>query len=166
MRVAWRRSSNEVLTERTGIIIKLTLLGNAYRRAGQLHQALEQYDHAFRSIRDWELKYPHEVRLYEAVGDLYLRQNNFSQALESFKKALSIAESQQTPGEISSASRNIGDVLRQSGKPVEAITHYQRAIQQIESARSVLQAEQFRQSYFEGQLRPYIGMMRCSSVSR
>jgi len=157
--VAWRRSRNELLTERTGVVIKLTGLGNAYFRAGQLDQAREQYDRAFRSIRDWELKYPHEGRLYEAVGDLYLRQNNFLQALESFKKALSIAESQQTPGEISSASRNIGDVLWQTGKSAEAITHYQRAIQQIESVRSVLQVEEFRQSYFEGQLRAYVRMM-------
>jgi tetratricopeptide (TPR) repeat protein len=108
--------------------LTLTGLGNAYRRAGQLDQALEQYERAFRSIRDWELKYPHEGRLYEAVGDVYLRQNNFPQALESFKKALSIAESQQTPIWISSASRNIADVLWQTGKPTEAITHYQRAI--------------------------------------
>jgi tetratricopeptide (TPR) repeat protein len=157
--VAWRRSSNEVLTERTGVVLKLTGLGNAYRRAGQLDQALEQYERAFRSIRDWKLQYPHEGRLYEAVGELYLRQNKFPEALESFKKALSIAESQQTPLEISSANRNIGDVLWQSGKRDEAITHYQTAIQQIESVRSVLQAEKFRQSYFEGQLHAYVRMV-------
>jgi CHAT domain-containing protein len=79
--------------------------------------------------------------------------------LESFQKALSIAERQQIPAEISSASRNIGDVLWQSGKLDEAITHYQRAIQQIESVRSVLQVEEFRQSYFEGQLRAYVRIM-------
>src|SRR5262249_55206263 len=37
LRAARRRSSNEVLTERTGVILRLTELGNAYRRAGQLH---------------------------------------------------------------------------------------------------------------------------------
>ena len=165
LRVAWRKSSNEVLTERTGVVIKLTSLGNAYRRAGQLHQALEQYERAFRSIREWDLKYPHEGRLYQAVGALYLRQNNFPQALESFKKALSIAKSQLTPGEVSSASRNIGDVLMQTGKPDEAVPHYQRAIQQIESIRSVLQAENFRQSYFEGQLRAYVSIMDALLLS-
>jgi CHAT domain-containing protein len=153
------RRSNEVLTQRTGVVMKLTSLGNAYRRAGQLHQALEQYERAFSSIREWELKYPYERNLYEAMGELYLQQNNFPQAFESFKKALSVAENQQTPAGISSASRYIGDVMWRTGKPDEAIPHYQRAIQQIESVRSVLQAEEFRQSYFEGQLRAYVRIM-------
>jgi CHAT domain-containing protein len=153
------RRSNEVLTQRTGVVMKLTSLGNAYRRAGQLHQALEQYERAFSSIRAWELKYPYERNLYEAMGELYLQQNNFPQAFESFKKALSVAENQQTPAGISSAGRYIGDVMWRTGKPDEAIPHYQRAIQQIESVRSVLQAEEFRQSYFEGQLRAYVRIM-------
>jgi CHAT domain-containing protein len=159
LRVAWRRSSNEVLTERTGVVTRLTSLGNAYRRAGQLDRALEQYERAFSSIREWGLKYPYEPALYEGVGQLYLQQNNFPQALESFKKALSIAGSQQIPARISSASQNIGDFMWRTGKPDEAIPHYQRAIQQIESVRSVLEAEKFRQSYFEGHLRAYARMM-------
>jgi hypothetical protein len=52
-----------------------------------------------------------------------------------------------------------------TGKPDEAIRHYQRAIQQIESIRSVLQAEKFRQSYFEGQLRAYVRMMDALLLS-
>jgi CHAT domain-containing protein len=159
------RRSNEVLTQRTGVVMKLTSLGNAYRRAGQLHQALEQYERAFSSIRAWELKYPYERNLYEAMGELYLQQNNFPQAFESFKKALSVAESQQTPAGISSASRYIGDVMWRTGKPDEAIPHYQRAIQQIESIRSVLQTEEFRQSYFEGQLRAYVRIMDALLLS-
>jgi CHAT domain-containing protein/Tfp pilus assembly protein PilF len=159
LRVAWRRSSNEVLTQRTGIVLRLTSLGDAYRRAGKLDQAREQYERAFSSIREWGLKYPYEPNLYEAIGELYLQQNNFREAFESFGKALSIAESQQIPAGIGSANRNIGDVLWRTGKPDEAIPHYQRAIQQIESIRSVLQAQDFRQSYFEGQLRAYVSMI-------
>jgi CHAT domain-containing protein len=154
------RRSNEVLTQRTGVVMKLTSLGNAYRRTGQLHQALEQYERAFSSIREWELKYPYERNLYEAMGELYLQQNNFPQAFESFKKALSIAESQQTPAGISSASRYIGDVMWRTGKPAEAVPYYQKAIQQIESTRSLLESEEYRQSFFEGELRPYASMMR------
>jgi CHAT domain-containing protein len=165
LRVAWRRSSNEVLTQRTGVVIRLTRLGDAYRLAGQLDQALEQYERAFSSIREWGLKYPYEPALYKGVGQLYLQQNNFPQALESFKKALSTAESQQIPAGISSASQNIGDLMWRTGKSDEAIPHYQRAIQQIESVRSVLEAEKFRQSYFEGQLRAYVRMMDALLLS-
>jgi len=163
LRVA--RRSEAILTQRTGVVMRLTSLGDAYRRAGKLDRALEQYERAFSSIREWELKYPYERNLYEAKGELYLQQNNFPQAFESFKKALSVAESQQTPAGISSASRYIGDVMWRTGKPDEAIPHYQRAIQQIESIRSVLQTEEFRQSYFEGQLRAYVRIMDALLLS-
>jgi CHAT domain-containing protein/tetratricopeptide (TPR) repeat protein len=163
LRVA--RRSDQILTQRTGVVMRLTALGDAYRRAGQLHRALEQYERAFSSIREWELRYPYEPHLYEAIGELYLQQNDFPQALESFRKALFIAENQQIPAGISSANRNIGDVLWRTGKPDEAIPHYQTAIQQIESIRSVLDAEKFRQSYFEGQLRAYVRMIDALLLS-
>ena len=75
LRVA--RRSDQILTQRTGVVRRLTTLGDAYRRAGQLHRALEQYERAFSSIREWGLKYPHEPSLYEAIGELYLEENNF-----------------------------------------------------------------------------------------
>ena len=144
---------------RVGLINRLTQLGNAYRQAGRLQEALEQYERAFNSIKEWGLRYPLEADLYESMGETFLQQQNFVQALENFQKALGLAESQVRTEAISSASARIGDVLRQTGKPAEAVPYFQKAIQQIESTRSLLQSEEYRQSFFEGGLRAYVDMI-------
>ena len=72
---------------------------------------------------------------------------------------MSLADGQQKSPVSSSASRRIGDILRVNGKAVEAISYYQKAIQQIESTRSLLQSEEYRQLYFEGAIDAYSGMM-------
>src|SRR5262245_42383927 len=86
-------------------------------------------------------------------------QQNFPRALESFNQALAIAEKQQRPEAIISASTRIGDVLRQIRKFDEAISAYQKAIQQTESTRSLLQSEEYRQSYFDEAVDAYSGIM-------
>src|SRR5262249_6478162 len=109
----------------------------------------------------WGLKYPWEADLYGSMGEVYFQQQNFPQALENFQKVLSLGESRQMAGDIRRATGRIGDILRRTGKPTEAVPYYQRAIQQIESTRSLLESEEYRQSFFEGELRPYAGMMRA-----
>ena len=93
------------------------------------------------------------------MGELYREQKNFPQALDNFNQAFATAGKQQRTDSIISASTRIGDVLRQIGKSDEAIPLYQGAIQQIESTRSLLQSEKYRQSYFEGAVDAYVGMM-------
>jgi CHAT domain-containing protein len=134
-------------------------LGNAYRQAGKIEEGIEQYQLAFSHINEWGLRYSTEDNLYRGMGELYRQQKSVPQALDSFNKALIMAEHYQRPDAIASASTRIGDVLRQIGKSDGAIAHYQKAIQQIESTRSLLQLEEYRQSYFEGAVDAYIGMM-------
>jgi CHAT domain-containing protein len=76
-----------------------------------------------------------------------------------------LAESQRTSAAIGSASVRIGDIYRQTGRPAEAIPHYERAVQQIESTRSVLQSENYRQSFFEGGLSAYFSMIESLGES-
>ena len=162
VRLYGSRTQNQTLIEnaRTSFILRLTALANAYRQAGNLQQALEHYHRAMNSIKDWELKYAYEPSLYRNLGEIYYQQKNFPQALENFRKALAVAENQQERGEISWTSTRIGDVLRQTGEPVKAIPYYQKAIQQIESTRSLLESEDYRQSYFEGGLSAYVSMIQ------
>lgn len=134
-------------------------LGNAYRQAGKFQEALGQYQHAFKSIKEWGLKTPFESVLHEGMGEIYLNQGDFPLALENFKKAIALAERQQMSAAIISASTRIGDVLRQTGMPTEALHHYQKAIQQIESTRSLLESVEYRQSFFEGGIDAHIRMM-------
>src|SRR5215831_4082451 len=146
---------------RTDLLLRLTNLGNAYRRAGRLKESAGQYQLAFDHIKEWGLKYPWEDRLYADMGEVHFEQQNFPQALENFQKVLALGESRQIAGDIRRATGRIGDILRRTGKPAEAVPYYQRAIQQIESTRSLLESEEYRQSFFEGQLRPYGSMMRA-----
>jgi CHAT domain-containing protein len=145
--------------ERSDLLLRLTSLGNAYRRAGRLAESAEQYQLAFDYIKEWELKYPGEGRLYGDMGEVHFEQKNFPQALDNFQKVLALGESRQIAGDIRRATNRIGDILRRTGKPAEAVPFYERAIQQIESTRSLLESEEYRQSFFEGELRPYASMM-------
>ncbi len=144
---------------RRHVIDVLIHLGDAYREAGEVQQAMEQYQRAFDSIKEWGLKYSSESDLYAGLGETYLRQKNFSQALGNFQKALALAEKQRNPTAIISASRLMGAVFHQTGRPAESISYFQKAIDQIESTRSLLQSEEFRQSFFEGGLGAYLSMV-------
>ena len=144
---------------RINLVNILALLGNAYRQTSQPEQGLEQYQRAFTHINEWRLGYPYKDTLYVGMGELYREQKNFPQALDNFNQALATAEKQQRPDAIISASTHIGELLRQMGKADEAMPLYREAIQQIESIRSLLQSEEYRQSYFEGAIDSYLGMM-------
>jgi CHAT domain-containing protein len=146
---------------RIGLISRLNWLGNAYRQAKKLAEAMEQYQQAFASIKEMNLNYPYENGLYEAVGEVYRLQGNLPQALENYQKALAIAESQRRPAAVRSASNGVGNILRQTGKSDEAIPYYRKSIQQIESTRSFIEQEDQRQTFFEGATGAYVNLMRA-----
>jgi CHAT domain-containing protein len=154
-----RRNRIQLNVNRGYFLKRLTHLGNAYRRAGRLQESAEQYQRAFDSIREWGLKYPWEADLYGSMGEVHFEQKNFPQALENFQNVLALGENRQRSRDIRWATSRIGDILRWTGKPAEAVPYYRRAIEQIESTRSLLEAEEYRQSFFEGELRPYASMM-------
>ena len=153
--------NRDIGVPRYNIILELNRLGHAYRRASRLDDALQQYKRAFESIKEWGLKFPYENDLYWGMGEIYFQQKNYSVALESFQKALALAESQRRPSAIRLASARIADTLRLTGKLTEAIPYYKKAIQKIESTRSLLQATEDRQSYFAGATSPYIYLIRA-----
>lgn len=146
-------------TGRGSLLIRLSELGNAYHQANKLPEALEQYQRAFAFIKEWGFKYAYEGDLHRNVGEIHFRQNQFPNALESFNRALALAEGQGHATRIMSASNRIGNLLVVSGQPAKAIAYYQKAIQQIESARSLLPSEDYRQSYFEAGLSTYVSMI-------
>jgi tetratricopeptide (TPR) repeat protein len=89
---------------RGSFLVRLAKLGASYRQAGRLHEALDQYQRAFTLIRDWGYSYAFEGDLYSNIGDVHVRLNQIPEALDSFNKALALAENQQTPRKISRAS--------------------------------------------------------------
>ena len=146
---------------RGNLLLKLTSLGDAYRLAGKLNESAAQYGRAFDYIKEWGLKYAWETSLYGRMGEIQYQKKDYPQALDNFQKVLSQSESRQIPADIRWASSRIGDILRQSGNLVEAILYYRKAIQQIESTRSFIAQEDFRQSFFEGATASYISLMRA-----
>src|SRR5262249_52769206 len=131
MSTTLQRPSVWLNEQRGNLVERLTNLGNAYRRAGRLEEAAKQYQRAFDYIKEWGLKYPWEADLYGSMGEVHFAQKNFPQALENFQKVLALGESRQMAGEVRWATSRIADILRETGKPAEAVPYYQKAIQQI-----------------------------------
>ncbi len=154
-----RASQSAIEDAKTTTIERLKLLGDAYRQAGKFTEAVEQYGRAVSSIKEWGLRYPYENSLYEGMGEVFIEQKNFPLALESFRKALAISESQRQPARISNANRRIGYIYLQTQRPTEAAPYYQKAIEQIESTRSLLESVDDRQSFFEGAAGAYINVI-------
>jgi CHAT domain-containing protein len=99
------------------------------------------------------------------MGEIHFQQKDFPEALENFQKVLALGESRQMAVIIRRATSRIGDILRETGKPAEAVLYYQRAIEQIESTRGLLESEEYRQSYFEGEVNVYEPMIRSLVAS-
>src|SRR5215813_10895003 len=138
---------------------RLINLARAYTLAGRFDDALESYSEASKHIGYGGTRVIEERAFYSGLAQTYLRQRQFSLAIENFQKALALAEKQQQSEGISSASLGLAAVLRQTGKTAEAIPYYEKAIQQTELTRSFLQSENYRQSFFEGALNAYFDMI-------
>jgi CHAT domain-containing protein len=144
---------------------RLVQLANAYRLTGRFDQALEAYREAYQRVSVGGTRAVQERAVLSGLGQVYLAQQQFSLAIEHYQKALELADKQQQSAGINSASLGLAAALRQTGKAAEAIRYYERAIQQTESTRSVLQSENYRQSFFEGSLRAYSGIIETLSES-
>ena len=155
-----RRFSRTAENSENGLVGSLIDLGDAYRSAGRSDEAMQYYQEAFEYVKQGRLRYTAEYSLYAGIGQVNLQQRNFSQALENFQKALALAEAQRRINAVSSVNQRIGDILRQTGKSAEAVSYYQKAIQQIESTRALLESEEYRQSYFEGRVNVYERLIR------
>jgi len=158
----FRRFTESSATVLTALLIDLA---RAYRLAGRFDDALESYREASRHVTVGETRAIYEQDLYLGLADVYLQQKRTPAALENFQKALFLAEKEQRTDVISYASAGLGASLRQTGKASEAIPYYQKAIEQTESTRSFLQSENYRQSFFEGGLRAYFGIIESLTES-
>lgn len=142
-------------------------LANGYYAANKLEEAFVTYQRALNLIHEWGLKYVYEDSFHSGMGSIYERQNNFDEALESYKKAVAVGQSQQRSEHMVKLRLRIGNLLIKSGKPAEAIPYLEMAIQQIESTRSLLQSQEHRQFYFERSLHAYSMMIgSCAQVGK
>jgi CHAT domain-containing protein len=148
-----------------GLSDAIVKLARAFRLAGRFDDALEQYSEALNRVSAGGTTAVLAQDVYLGVGEVYLQQKKASLAIESFQKALALAEAEQRTDGINSASAGLGASYRQAGRATDAIPYYQKAIQQTESTRSLLQSDDYRQSFFEGSLNAYFGMIESLSDS-
>lgn len=141
------------------IVAALERLGTAYRRAGNVEEAIKSFERGIHIIKESGLKSPSESDLYQGLGQLYLNQKDYPRALENLQKALELAERAEQVPAIQRASSDIGNVFLQTQRPAEAIPHFKKAIDAIESTRSLLESEELRSSFFEDKGQIYGGII-------
>lgn len=149
-----------MLVHARGLVVStLERLGRAYERADSAPEAIKAYQKGLSLVKESGPMSFIEANFYAGLGRLYLRQKEFSQALEHLQKALEIAERTQHGNLIYLASSQVADVYLQTRRPAEAIPYYKKAIEHIESTRSLLESEEFRTSFFEDKGQIYGGMI-------
>ncbi len=134
-------------------------LGLAHDRAGNIEEAIKAYERGIAFIKQTGFVTEGEGSLYHGLGHLYLERKEFPRALENLQKALEVAEKRQYASVIQQAGSELGDLFRQTGKFAEAISHYRKAIESVESTRSLLESEEFRSSFFDDKRQTYAGMI-------
>ena len=153
-------AANQAYTRTQALIANwLSYLGNAYLKAGDPQQAIKTFDRGIAMLKAIGLKSEREGDLSVGLGEAYLAQKDFPRAQENFTKAFQMGEERRQPTLIQQASSGLGDVFLQTNKETEAIPHYKRAIEAIESTRGLLESEEFRTSFFEDKGQIYAGVM-------
>lgn len=140
------------------MITSLNQLGTAYLQANNPEEAIKAFERGM-AISKAGSKGPEEGSLSLGLGRAYIAQKDFPAALENFTKALQLAEGRHQTSLIQSASSGIGDVFLQTQREAEAMPYYQKAIDSIESTRSLLESEEFRTSFFEDKGQIYGGII-------
>jgi CHAT domain-containing protein len=135
-------------------------LGDVYLKAGKTEQAIATFENGLARIKESRSdNLGSETNLIIGLGTAYLQQKELVRALPILTKGLQMAEARRQSAQIQSASGALGDVLLQSDRASEAIPYYQKAVNRIESARRLLQSEEFRLSFFEDKGSVYGGMI-------
>ena len=141
------------------MLTTLQRLGNAYRGAGKIEEAIKVYERGLGTINELALRTPLESRLYQELGQLYLQQKDYDRALATLTRAAASAERTQNAYAAERANGQIGDLLRETKRPSEAIPYYKKAIASVESSRSALESEELRSSFFENKRQTYAGII-------
>ena len=147
-------------------VVTLANLGSAYRAAGDHEEGIKAFERGIGIIKEAGIKSPQEVNLYQGLGQLYLNRKDYPRALENLQKALELAEKVNYGQFVYLTSSQIGNLYLESQKPSEAIPYFKKAIENIESTRSLLESEEFRSSFFEDKRGIYAGMIVAYLRSR
>ena len=148
-----------ILQQESDLVDALNRLGVAYLRAGNAQEAIRAFERGLTIVKTSKLDAPAEGSLSLGLGQAYVAQKDFLRAMENLSKALQTAEARRQTSTIQAASNAIGEIFLQTEKPSEAISYYKKAIDSIESTRSLLESEEFRTTFFANKGQTYDGMI-------
>jgi CHAT domain-containing protein len=143
------------------IMAALLRLGAAQRDAGQLNDATKSFERGFELMKRVGQKSGSEGKFLQEFGELYLAQKDYSRAIEFFSRVLQDSRLKLGEPLVMKAASQYGHALLESGKPLEAIGQFKRAIDSVESIRAALDSEQLRSSFVENKRRVYTGMIHA-----
>jgi tetratricopeptide (TPR) repeat protein len=102
-----------------------------------------------------------DTEIFLGLGRAYVAKKDYPRAMENMVKALQMAEARRQMSYIQQASSGVGDVFLETQRVTEAILHYKKAIDSIESTRSLLQSEELRTSFFSNKEQTYGGIIEA-----
>ena len=154
--------SNLNLLIRTALnatVVALHRLGTAYLRAGRPDKAASASERGISILTTAQMTSSLESSLFAQLGQVYVAQKDFPRAMENLKKAIVLAETRHQSAQLQSASGSMGKIFLDMNRPSDALAYYQKAVDSIESIRSLLESEDSRTSFFSTKEPPYHGMM-------
>jgi CHAT domain-containing protein len=157
---AKRSNLNFVIqTAEDATVVALHRLGTAYLRTGKPEKGAEAFERGISILAAAKLKSSMESSLLAGLGEAYVAQKEFPRAMENLKRAIEMAETRRQSAQLQTASGSMGKLLLDTKRPSDALSYYQKAVDSIESTRSLLESEDSRTSFFSNKEPPYHGIM-------
>jgi tetratricopeptide (TPR) repeat protein len=144
----------------------LASLGRAYLQAGNSPEAIKVFERGLAIESASGFSSQAEASMFEGLGRAYLAQKDSPRAIEYLTRALRTAEAQQQSEIVAQASTVIGQFFMRTGKWADAAPYFKKAIDSIESRRSVLESEDTRTSFFENTVGTYANMIRAQLANK
>ena len=137
----------------------LRVLGRAYLNLGNADDAIKAFQRGVAVLEANRVTSPSDTEIFLGLGRAYVVKQDYPRAMENLAKALQMAEPRRQMSYMQQASSGMGDVFLRMDRPSEALPHYKKAIDSIESTRSLLESEELRSSFFEDKGHSYGGMI-------
>jgi CHAT domain-containing protein/uncharacterized protein HemY len=129
-------------------------LGRLYAHLGQSQQALEHLETGLDTARRVKINHLQATAL-TAIAREHLRAGKLQQAEEVFRTALTTAEQTGLRETAWQAHQGLGETLETTGQHTKALSHYEAAIQILESVRSQVQVPELKASFLARRTEPY-----------
>ncbi len=107
-----------------------------YTIQGKDSLAMDHFNEAINILQELEDFYPISVYL-TYMSDIYLRQNNYIQAISCAKRSLELALNNSLIEQISDANHKLSEVYEQTGSPEKALQYFKNYIIYRDSLKNI-----------------------------